>query len=184
MACSAYDQFLSQGRLLTDRLMVQGFLPSRLMSAFRKSYGLYNELVYNNKLSVSQMLSDILYTNSNAVRSWHTDFDGGSLRILDLKTEITAGVTDQQGMLTPPRHLIPLPVYPGVLVRPFISLICNSYLCFEPDHCLIYLTHTLIQCFWCLVGKFLNKRNKSKQCINISFLVSEKGFYLLLQKIS
>jgi hypothetical protein len=34
---------------------------------------------------------------------------------------ITAGVIDQQGMLTPPRHLIPPPVYPGAGVSPFIS---------------------------------------------------------------
>jgi hypothetical protein len=35
-ACSTYDQFLSRSRLLTDKLMLQGFLQSRLMSAFRK----------------------------------------------------------------------------------------------------------------------------------------------------
>jgi hypothetical protein len=35
-------------------------------------------------------------------------------------------------MLTPPRHLIPPPVYPGVRVSPFISLICISY-CFFLD---------------------------------------------------
>ena len=40
-ACSTYDQFLSRGRLLTDKLMLQGFLQSRLMSAFRKFYGRY-----------------------------------------------------------------------------------------------------------------------------------------------
>ena len=44
---------------------------------------------------------------------------------------------DQQGMLTPPRHLIPPPVYPGVRVSPFISLICISYLYFETDHSLV-----------------------------------------------
>jgi hypothetical protein len=54
-----YDQFLSQGRLLTDKLMLQGFLHSRLMSAFRKFYGRYNDLIYNYKLSLSHMLSDI-----------------------------------------------------------------------------------------------------------------------------
>jgi hypothetical protein len=33
-----YDQFLSRSRLLTDKLMLQGFLQSRMMSAFRKFY--------------------------------------------------------------------------------------------------------------------------------------------------
>jgi hypothetical protein len=36
-ACSTYNQFLSRSRLLTDKLMLQGFLQSRLMSVFRKS---------------------------------------------------------------------------------------------------------------------------------------------------
>jgi hypothetical protein len=61
--CSTYDKFLSLGRLLTDKLMLQGFLQSRLMSAFRKFYGRYNNLLDNYKLSLSHMLSDIFYTN-------------------------------------------------------------------------------------------------------------------------
>jgi hypothetical protein len=36
-----------------------------------------------------------------------------------------------------PRHLFPPPVCPGVRVHPFVSLTCNSYLCFETDHCFI-----------------------------------------------
>jgi hypothetical protein len=39
-----------------------------------------------------------------------------------------AGATDRQGMLTPPRHLIPPPVFPWVRVSPFVYLTCNSYL--------------------------------------------------------
>jgi hypothetical protein len=46
-ACSTYYQFLSRSRLLTDKLMLQGFLKSRLMSAFRKFYGRNNDLIYN-----------------------------------------------------------------------------------------------------------------------------------------
>jgi hypothetical protein len=46
--CSTYDQFLSRSRLLTDKLMLQEFLQSCLMSAFRKFYGRYNDLI--NKL--------------------------------------------------------------------------------------------------------------------------------------
>jgi hypothetical protein len=54
----------NRGRLLTDKLMLQGFLQSRLMSAFRKFYDRYNDLIYNYKLSLSYMLSDIFHTNS------------------------------------------------------------------------------------------------------------------------
>jgi hypothetical protein len=42
-----------------------------------------------------------------------------------------AGATGRQGMLNPPRHLIPPPVFPGVRVSPFVYLICNSYLNLE-----------------------------------------------------
>jgi hypothetical protein len=55
-ACSTNDQFLSWGRLLTDKLMLQGFLQSRLMSAFHKFYGCYNDLIYDYKLSLSHHL--------------------------------------------------------------------------------------------------------------------------------
>ena len=56
-ACSAYDQFLNRGKLLTDKLLLQGFQQSRLKAAFRKFYGRYNNLVYQYDLSLSQMLS-------------------------------------------------------------------------------------------------------------------------------
>ena len=48
-ACSAYDKFLNRGRLLTNKLLLQGFQQSRLKAAFRKFYGRYNNLVYQYK---------------------------------------------------------------------------------------------------------------------------------------
>ena len=60
-ACSTYDQFLS--RLLTDKLMLQGFQLSRLQAAFRKIYGRYNDLIYPDNLSLGRMLSDMFHTN-------------------------------------------------------------------------------------------------------------------------
>jgi hypothetical protein len=63
-ACFIYNQFLSRSELLTDKLMLHGFLHSRLMTAFRKFYGRYNDPIYNYKLSSSHMLSDIFHTNS------------------------------------------------------------------------------------------------------------------------
>jgi hypothetical protein len=53
-------------------------------------------------------------------------------------SRLTAGATGRQGMLTPPRHLIPPPVFPGVRVSPFIYLTCNSYLNFETDYSWVY----------------------------------------------
>jgi hypothetical protein len=44
--CYVYDQVLSRCRLLTDKLMLHGFLQYRLMSAFCKSYARYNNLIF------------------------------------------------------------------------------------------------------------------------------------------
>jgi hypothetical protein len=57
-------------------------------------------------------------------------FDKRWICIHDHGTGLTVGVACQQGMLTPARHLIPPPVYPGVRVSPFISLTCNYNLFF------------------------------------------------------
>jgi hypothetical protein len=57
--------------------------------------------------------------------------------IHDHGTGIIAGVIDQKGILTPPRYLIPPPVYLDVRVTPFISLINMSYMYFETDHSLV-----------------------------------------------
>jgi hypothetical protein len=56
----------------------------------------------------------------------HTDFDYGLLRLPDLEIGLAVGVTGQQGMLTPPSHLILPLVCPGVHVCP-IFRICISY---------------------------------------------------------
>jgi hypothetical protein len=55
-ACSTYDQFLSRGRLQPDKLMLQGFLQSRLTSAFRKFNDRCNDLIHHYKHSLSHML--------------------------------------------------------------------------------------------------------------------------------
>jgi hypothetical protein len=54
--------------------------------------------------------------------SWHTDLDYGSYRFSNVEIGLTAGVTGQQEMLTPPWHLIPPLIYSEVLVRPLSDL--------------------------------------------------------------
>lgn len=58
--------------------------------------------------------------NSEAVL--YTDFDYELLRLPILDYWLTAGVTDQQGMLTPLRHLIQLLVYQAAGVR-----VCHAF---------------------------------------------------------
>jgi hypothetical protein len=65
-------------------------------------------------------------------RSWHTDLDYGSYRLSNVEIGLTAGVTGQQGMLTPPWHLIPPLVFPRVRV---------SLICFIVDYSITWTGH-------------------------------------------
>jgi hypothetical protein len=62
-ACSAYDQYLVRGSLLTNKLMSQGYQMSRLQAAFHKFHGRYNDLIYPYNLFLGHMLSDMFYNN-------------------------------------------------------------------------------------------------------------------------
>jgi hypothetical protein len=68
-------------------------------------------------------------------RSWHIDLDYGSYLLCNMEIGLRAGVTGQQGMLTPLRHLIPPLVFPVVCVSLILTglfhyliwvLICTS----------------------------------------------------------
>jgi hypothetical protein len=72
--------------------MSQGFQMSRLQAAL--FYGRYNDLIYPY-LSLGHMLSDMFH---KILKSY------GSYRLPNLEKGLTAGVIDQQGMLTPPWH--------------------------------------------------------------------------------
>ena len=61
-ACFAYEDFSKRGKLLTKKLMLQGYNESRLKSSFRKFYGRYNDLVCDYKLSLAHMLNDLFHT--------------------------------------------------------------------------------------------------------------------------
>jgi hypothetical protein len=61
-ACFAYEDFSKRGRLLTNKLMLQGYNESRLKSSFRKFYGRYNDLVCGYNLSLAHMLKDFFHT--------------------------------------------------------------------------------------------------------------------------
>jgi hypothetical protein len=61
-ACFAYEDFSKRGRLLTNKLMLQGYNESRLKSSFRKLYGRYNDLVCDYKLPLAHMLGDLFHT--------------------------------------------------------------------------------------------------------------------------
>jgi hypothetical protein len=61
-ACFAYEEFSKRGKLLTKKLIFQGYNESRLKSPFRKFYDRYNGLVCDYKLSLAHMLNDLFHT--------------------------------------------------------------------------------------------------------------------------
>jgi hypothetical protein len=61
-ACFAYEDFSKRGKLLTKKLMLQGYNESRLKASFRKVYGRYDDLVCDYKLSLAHMLNDLFHT--------------------------------------------------------------------------------------------------------------------------
>jgi hypothetical protein len=89
--------------LLTNTLVSQGFLQSRLRAAFFKFYSRYKDLDCQYNRPLGQMLSDVFRTNRYVVTTIRTMYC-----LPDMEIEIMAGVTGRQGMVsTPPRHLIP-----------------------------------------------------------------------------
>jgi hypothetical protein len=132
----------SQGRLLTYKLILQGFLKPRLMSTFRNFYGRYNNLIYYFKLSFSHMLSDIFHSNSNVVFGTMTfTADNSAFMIMKLDSWWVWPV--DMGCLLLLSIWSHHPLCPGVRVIPFRSLTCNSSLCFETNHSLVYLPFLL-----------------------------------------
>jgi hypothetical protein len=61
-ACFEYEDFSKRGKLLTKKLMLQGYNESRLKSSFCKFYCRYNDLVFDYKLSLAYMLNDLFHT--------------------------------------------------------------------------------------------------------------------------
>jgi hypothetical protein len=68
-ACFAYADFSKLGKLLTNKLMLQGYNESRLKSSFCKLYGRYTDLVYDYKLSLAHMQDDLFHTIFSTVIS-------------------------------------------------------------------------------------------------------------------
>ena len=58
-ACSKYQDFVARGKLLTTKLLQQGYTKRRLMSTFRKFFGRQHDIVGAYEKSASGMLSDL-----------------------------------------------------------------------------------------------------------------------------
>ena len=58
-ACDVYHDFLSRARLLTNKLLTQGFVAMRLKSSLLKFFGRHHELVDRYETAVAKMQSDL-----------------------------------------------------------------------------------------------------------------------------
>ena len=68
-ACSGYNDFLDRSRLLTEKLLRQGFENHRLQSYLRKFYGRHHELVDRYNISVSQLSEDLFSVTDQTTKS-------------------------------------------------------------------------------------------------------------------
>ena len=58
-ACSYYNDFLARGKILTNKLLKQGYTKSKLLKAFGKFYGRHYSLVDKYDMSLSIICSDL-----------------------------------------------------------------------------------------------------------------------------
>jgi hypothetical protein len=138
-ACSTWGQFLIRGSLCWQKSWChRSFYAVSFTSSFlqvfwslqRSSLPIQPFFGPNSVWCVScQSLSHF----------WVTDLDYGLNRLPELELGLTADVTGRQGMLTPPKHLIPPLVCPEVRVcsiigfvfsTGFMRLITVRYLCY------------------------------------------------------
>ena len=58
-ACSFYDDFLMRCRLLTSKLLKQGYIRNRLITTFKKFYGRHSELINDYNVPVTRMIDEM-----------------------------------------------------------------------------------------------------------------------------
>ena len=61
-ASSEYRSFLHRGKLLTNKLLTQGYCKPRLIKTIKKFYGRHHEIVDKFGVSVSKMILDVFET--------------------------------------------------------------------------------------------------------------------------
>ena len=58
-ACSKYQDFMERGRVLTARLLNQGYQKTKLVTTLKKFFGRHHDLVYPYNVAVSRIISDV-----------------------------------------------------------------------------------------------------------------------------
>ena len=58
-ACSNYQDFMERGKVLTTRLLSQGYQKTKLVATLKKFYGRHLDLVKPYNVAVSRIVSDV-----------------------------------------------------------------------------------------------------------------------------
>ena len=58
-ACTSYCDFITRAKILTFKLMKQGYIKQRLITVLKKFYGRYTELVGPYTVTISKLMDDI-----------------------------------------------------------------------------------------------------------------------------
>ena len=58
-ACSNYQDFMEQGKVLTTRLLNQGYQKAKLVATLKKFYGRHHDLVNPYNVAGSRIVSDV-----------------------------------------------------------------------------------------------------------------------------
>ena len=58
-ACSQYSDFQDRAQLLTQKLLIQGYVAARLKSSLQRIYSRHHNFVDRYEISISQMTMDL-----------------------------------------------------------------------------------------------------------------------------
>ena len=59
---TTYKDFTTRGKLLTTKLLQQGYVCNRLKSTIKKFYGRHHDILDKYGRSVTSMITDLLYS--------------------------------------------------------------------------------------------------------------------------
>ena len=66
-ACSNYQDFMDRGKVLTTKLLSQGYQDTKLVATLKKFYGRHHDLVNPYNVAVSRIVSDVFATDEPLV---------------------------------------------------------------------------------------------------------------------
>ena len=62
--CSNYQDFMERGKVLTQKLLSQGFQKTKLVATLKKFYGRHHDLVNPYNVAVSRIVSDVFASDA------------------------------------------------------------------------------------------------------------------------